>query len=176
MLTMTRSCDTQMPQYLEIELNPTVDREQFTNICHNICLEMTIGGNDIISIPLRFMMYLKEFEICDNKFYISIPFQMFCDEIKLIALQYHQVCFKLTNSQTWFTSCHLILKGIFYDSDIRRAMAQNSSESIIQCLSSTEIICQGEPKNEFGYDIPFDGVHKGFFIECENVDNIKELN
>ncbi len=177
-LIVPRSCDTLIPQYLEIELSSTIDREQFTNICHNICFEMTIGGATIVSIPLRFMLYLKEFEICDNKFYISIPFPMFCDEIKLIALQYHQVCFNLINFEgNLFSSCNLISKGIFYDTPARRSMAENGEngfESIIQCLSSTEIICQS-PKNEFGYQIPSDGVHKGFFIECENVDNIKEL-
>ena len=173
-LRMEKSCDTKSPEYLEIELNPNIDRNNFKNVCHKVCLEMEIGGQRILNIPLRFMMYLKDYEICDNKFYISIPFQMFCDDIKLICLQSHEVRFKLTNTENNFTSCKLISKGIYYDNPIRREMAQNNHEDIIQTLASTEITFSN-PKNEFKYKIPFDNIHKGFFIECENVDEINEI-
>ena len=173
-LIMQRSCDTKYPEYLEIELNPNIDRNNFNNICHKVCFEMEIGGQRILNIPLRFMMYLKNYEICDNKFYISIPFQMFCDDIKLICLQFHEVRFKLTNTENNFTSCKLISKGIYYDNPIRREMAQNHHEHIIQQLASTEISCPNQ-RNEFKYQMPFDNIHKGFFIECENVDEINEI-
>lgn len=173
-LIMQRSCDTKFPEYLEIELNPNIDRNNFKNICHKVCFEMEIGGQRILNIPLRFMMYLKNYEICDNKFYISIPFQMFCDDIKLICLQFHDVRFKLTNTEYNFTSCKLISKGIYYDNPIRREMAQNNHEHIIQTLSSSEISCLNQ-RNEFKYRMSFDSIHKGFFIECENVDEINEI-
>lgn len=173
-LTMEKDCDFKCPEYLEIELNPNIDRNNFKNICHKVCLEMEIGGSRILNIPLRFMMHLKDYEICDNKFYISIPFQMFCDDIKLICLPYHEVRFRLKNTENNFMSCKLISKGIYYDDPIRRRMAQNHHEHIIQQLASTEINCLN-PRNEFIYNMPFDGIHKGFFIECENVDEINEI-
>jgi len=173
-LTMRRDCDTKCPEHLEIELNPNIDRNNFKNICHKVCLEMEIGSSRILNIPLRFMMHLKDYEICDNKFYISIPFQMFYDDIKLICLAYHAVSFRLTNTENNFVSCKLIYKGIYYDTQIRRQMAQNNHQHIIQTLSSTELICPN-PRNEFIYQMPFDGIHKGFFIECENVDEINEI-
>lgn len=169
-----RGCDTKLPEYLEIELNSNIDRNNFKNICHKVCFEMEIGGQKILSIPLRFMMQLKNCEICDNKIYITIPFEMFCSEIRLICLQYHEVRFKLTNIENNFTSCKLISKGIYYDTDIRRNMAQNEHKEIIQQLASTEINCSN-PRNEFKYRIPFDSIHKGFYIECENVDEINEI-
>lgn len=174
-LTMESNCDTKSPEYLEIELNPNIDRNNFNNICHKVCLEMEIGRQSIFTIPLRFMMYLKNYEICDNKFYISIHFQMFCDDIKLICLQYHEVRFKLTNTENNFTSCNLISKGIYYDSPIRRTiMSLRNHGHIIQTLASTEISCPNQ-RNEFKYRMPFDSIHKGFFIECENVDEINEI-
>ena len=57
-LEMQRDCDAKCPEYLEIELNPNIDRINFKNICHKICLEMKIGGSIIFNIPLRFMMLL----------------------------------------------------------------------------------------------------------------------
>ena len=172
---MTRDCDTKCPEYLEIELNPNIDRNNFKNVCHKVCFEMEIGGQRILNIPLRFMMHLKDYEICDNKFYVSIPFQMFCDDIKLICLQFHEVRFKLTNTENNFTSCKLISKGIYYDTLIRQEMNQNNHQNIIQQLASTELTCTNEGRNDFKYRMPFDSIHKGFFIECENVDEINEI-
>lgn len=174
-LTMRRrDCDTKCPEYLEIELNPNIDRNNFKNICHKVCFEMEIGREKILNIPLRFMMYLKNYEICDNKFYISIPFQMFCNDINLACLVFHEVKFKLTNTENNFTSCKLISKGIYYDDPIRSEMARNYSENIIQQLASTEISCPNQ-KNKFKYRMRFQNIHKGFFIECENVDEINEI-
>jgi hypothetical protein len=173
-LTMERVCDVNCPEYLEIELNPNIDRNNFKNICHKVCFEMEIGGSRILYIPLRFMMHLKDYEICDNKFYISIPFQMFCDNIKLINLQFQDVKFKLTNTENNFALCKLISKGIYYDLQNRREIAHGNHDNIVQQLASTEITYSNE-RNEFMYRIPFTSIHKGFFIESENVDEINEI-
>ena len=177
-LIMQRNCDTKSPEYLEIELSEGLDQVNFKNICHKICFEMSIGGQKILSIPLRFMMNLKEYEICDNKFYITIPFQMFCDDIRLVVLQFHDTVFKLTNTENNFRSCKLISKGVFYDSSTRQSMVTSSHEHIIQCLASTEILCSNlnTNTNQFNYNINFDSLHKGFFIESENVDQINEIS
>lgn len=175
-LTMLRHCDTKCPEYLEIELNPNIDRNNFKNVCHKVCFEMEIGGQRILSIPLRFMMHLKDYEICDNKFYVSIPFKMFCDDLKLICLPYHNIIFKLTNTENNFTSFKLISKGIYYNNEIRREMAGNNSyQHIIQQLASTELTCSNDRRNEFMYRMQSTSIHKGFFIESENVDEINEI-
>ena len=173
-LLIQRNCDVKVPEYLEIELSPNINIANFKTLIHKVTLDMDIGGQKILSIPLRFMIHLKEYEICDNKIYITIQFEMFCSEIKLISLQLHEVRFTLTNIENNFTSCKLISKGIYHDSDIRRNMASNEHKEIIQRLSSTEINCSNS-RNEFKYRIPFDGIHKGFYIECENVDEINEI-
>ena len=64
------------------------------------------------------MMNLKEYEIYDNTFYITIPFEMFCDDIRLAALQFHDTVFRLTNTENNFRSCKLISKGVFYDTNV----------------------------------------------------------
>lgn len=172
---MERDCDIKIPEYLEIELSPNINIENFKTICHRICLELEIGAQKILSIPLRFMLHLKNYELCDNKIYISIPFNLFINEMKLISLDLHSIRFVLTNIENHFTSCKLISKGIYYDSNIRRNMVLNNHEEIIQQLRSTEIIATN-PKDEFLYKIPFDGIHKGFYIECENVDEVNEIS
>ena len=172
---MNRSCDTKLPEYLEFELSPNITIENFKTICHKVCFEMTIGGSKILSIPLRFMIHHKNYEICDNKIYITIPYELFCNDIKLICLAFHDVRFTLTNIENVFRSCKLTSKGVFYDGEIRRQMAQNQHDEIIQQLASIEITSPN-PKNEFKYVIPFNGIHKGFYIESENIDEINEIS
>ena len=53
-------------------------------------------------------------------------------------------------------------------------MASNMHQHIIQTLESTEITCPNQ-RNEFRYRMMFGNIHKGFFIECENVDEINEI-
>lgn len=175
-LNMTRDCDVKIPEYLEFELSPNVSINDFKIISHKITLDMVAYDQLVLlSIPLRFMLHLKNYEVCDNKIYVEIPFQMFFDEIKLIALQYHNIKFKLTNTGTNFTFCKLISKGIYYDNEIRNQMIRNPHEELVQQLNSTEIT-SSNPRNEFKYKVPFEGIHKGFYIECENVDEINEIS
>ena len=167
------NADLICPEFLEIELLPNIDANEFKNICHKICLRIEIGGNVIFNVPLRFMMLLKEYEICDNKFYINIPFKMFCDDIKCISALHKETIFYLSNTENNFSSCNLILKNYFYDSVERNLFMTNSYETIIQSLSSTEINCQNL-KNIFVHNMDM-GLYKGFFIECVNVDEINEI-
>lgn len=173
---MLRDCDVKIPEYLEFEFPSNYNFDNFKMLIHKVSLDMLIGGQKIFSMPLRFMIHLKNYEICDNKIYISIPFQMFCGEIKIVALSSHDVDFVLTNVENIiniFSSFKLISKGIFYDTG-RRELVTNLSEEIIQTLASLETTSP-IPRNDFKYNIPFDGIHKGFYIECENVDEINEI-
>jgi hypothetical protein len=173
-LIIQRNCDARCPEFLEIDLSPNINDEDLNSVFHKVCFELQIGGQTILSIPLRFMMKLNQCQICDNKYYIKIPFEMFFDDIKLISLQYHEVRVNLTNIDNNFGTFKLISKGVFYDTPVRRSMALNSHESIIQQLSSIEIESRNE-RNEFGIYTNFEGINKGFFIESENVDEINEL-
>ncbi len=176
-LTMDMLYDAIVPEYLEFELPANVSIENFKEMIYNVCLEMEIGRQRILSIPLRFMMHLKNFEICDNKIYVNIPFELFCNEIKLVSLRYHNVDFILKNIQNqnqYIQFCKLIVKGILYNYTIRNNFIENSREEIIQQISSIELTSQ-EPVDQFTYSLPFDCVHKGFYIESENVNNINEI-
>lgn len=179
-LEMSRDCDTKLPEFLELELSPNVNIETFKTITHKVCFEMSIGGSPILSIPLRFMMHLKEYEVCENnQIYITIPFELFCGDIQLLRLQYHTVRFTLTNIEDHFASCKLISKGTYYDGSYRYGLIVNNHEEIIQQLSSIDVEVTSSPllgEREFKYVIPFHGMHKGFYIECENVNNIKEIS
>ena len=53
-------------------------------------------------------------------------------------------------------------------------ICRKAYENVIQFISSIEINCV-EKSNEFQYVMHAEGTYKGFFIECENVDEINEI-
>lgn len=158
------------PKYLEIKLAGHVNINDFKSICHNITFDMYIGSCKYLSIPLRFMMNLKDYEIEDDNIYITIPFNLFFDNINLTNLPYHEVSFKLTFVNNNFESCNLITENTLIDN-----LNTSQSQQIVQQLNSIEIESSDGPLNEFNCNIKFDNLHKGFYIECENVDDINEL-
>ena len=174
-LQISKSCDKIVPEYLEFELAPGYNIENI----HKAYFQMRINNNGILTlildIPLRFLMLLNNYEICDNRLYIQIPFEMFCDKFSTLSLPPNDnVHFDLPGITNDFLNSKLIMKRLYFDADVRRELARNQQTIFLQQLSSVEINAE-EPKNEFKFKAPFRGIHKGFYIECENVDNINNI-
>ena len=174
-LTMDMLYDAIVPEYLEFELAPNYNIENI----HKAYFQMRINNNGILTlildIPLRFLMLLNNYEICDNRLYIQIPFEMFCDKFSTLSLPPNDnVHFDLPGITNDFLNSKLIMKRLYFDADVRRELARNQQTIFLQQLSSVEINAE-EPKNEFKFKVPFRGIHKGFYIECENVDNINNI-
>lgn len=161
--------DTILPEYLEIELKHSDFPVNFEDLCHKVCFEMEIYEKKILSIPLRFMNHIKKYEMNNGKYYIQIPFKMFCDDI--IYILNINLVFKLTNVPELFSSVKLISSKKYYD---RKLIDQNEGIHNIHILKSIEINCSNQ--TEFNINVPFTTIHKGFFIECNNVDEINGLS
>lgn len=173
---MERNCDVKIPDYLEIKLLSDQKIEDFVNIFEeDFILEIETIYSKLLSIPFRFMNYLKKFEVYDNKLYVTIPFKLFFNDIKLIALQHDEIKFKLINPKNIHISCKLISKGIYYNEETRNQIINISHSEIIQQLSLTKLLSE-ESKNEFICEIKFNGLYKGFYIECMDVDKIHEIS
>ena len=174
-LEYIQEADFKCPEYLQISLNPTLERDKFKEHIYNICFRMNMGGVERLNIPLRFMIELNNYEICEDKFYIKIPFHMFFDDLKVITISRHKIDFKLINVDNIFTECSMISNNILIDNlNERLNMVKNIQESRVQLLQSEELNSP-TPIHEFTHVIPFEGIHKGFFIECDDVDNISGL-
>lgn len=177
-LNIERNSDKQCFEFLEIELNPNIDVSDFKNIFHKISLILKIGDVKIIDLPFRFMMSLQTYEIVDNKFYLSIPFEMFCDDIILICcLKHCLVNISLLNAENIFLSCKLILKKTYINTPERSDLYNQSMtvgiKTFVQNLSLVELNFKNS-RNEFSCDLEC-GLYKGFFIESECIDEINEI-
>lgn len=166
--------DLLCPEYLQFILNPTLDIINLKEHIYYICFQMIIGGVLYLSIPLRFMIEINNYEILEDKIYIKIPFNLFFDDLKMIALFYHTVEFTLTNINNILMDCSIISNNILLDDKIRKDIANNNHENWILQLQSEEVI-SSTAINDFKFKFNFQGLHKGLFIECNNVDNITDL-
>ena len=123
-------------------------------------------------------MSLQEYEIVDNKFYLTIPFEMFYNNLILICLQYVRVNFLLFNAENIISSCKLILKKTYINSPERSDLFNQSLTTVgintfVQNLSSIEFNFK-KLRNEFSCDLKY-GLYKGFFIESECINEINEI-
>ena len=171
-LHLTQPFDVLSPEYLEITLtnnNFLTNDEEINRIMYNIFLKVKINEIQILNIPLRFLLYLNKSEICDNKLYINLSFDTFINEFIIRISSTQQPIFELTNTDDNFLSCNLISKGLCCF-----PLISNTRENIMQYISSVQLI-DINGRNNFKCQLPFDGITKGFFIECENVDQINEL-
>ncbi len=176
------------PSYLEFEFdtkyysNFTEDElnHLFEEICENMSFDVTVSSGSIVNIPLHFINHLKPYEKCDNKYYLALHFEMFCDSLNFGQMQYtylkfylHKLYEKNICFENGFVSCKLISQIYWYNDDDRKKLMMVSSESVNQILSSTTIFTN--KIKSFFYTIPFNHLHKGIFIEVDNIDDISQF-
>jgi hypothetical protein len=176
-LSILRNSDIVTPEYLELSFtNPDTN-----NLDHvkKVILTMSIGGKTIQQIPLSLLVNLNEPMTLDGKMYIKLCFEMLFGDLKLIGLQYHEVKFELTNAN-FITRYGIVTKLTYVDHDERRDLIENSVDELIQQISFIDVKTDLSNENETSdiYDLrylPFTHISKGFFIECNNIDNLNSI-
>ena len=96
---------------------------------------------------------------------------MFFCEINLFLYEHYNVFLKLVNIDDNFKSCKLTFTKIKYSSEMRQHITQCVKKDMFQLLISKEIRYT-TPKNNINFEIPFDYILRGLFIECDNVNDI----
>ena len=179
-LSITRFADIVNLEYLELTFSNS-ERNNLEDVKH-LVLNMFIGGQLIQQFPLSLLINLNEPIMCDGKMYINLSFDMLFGGIKLIGLQYREVRveFKNDNALGCISSYGIVSKLTYLDIEERRNLAQNSSDEIIQQLSFIHVMTDlndvTQRSNVYDVCLPFTNISKGFFIECNNVDNLNNIN
>jgi hypothetical protein len=182
--------DIKYPKYLELELLKQTSVLNIEQICSEVYLKLEIlqipethqthqthqtHHNKIFNIPLKFLIDYKNYEINNNIMYIEIPFSIFMDGMELISLYYSKFKFSLLNSQKYFVKCNIISSLIYLESNLREQLINNPHRQIIQTISSIEM--SDDIPIEINLDLSSkNGLHKGFFIDQDNLKNIKEIS
>ena len=182
-LTLSRNVDKVLPEYLILHLyDNTTTLETIYNYGRNIYINFKIGAQTLLNIPLSILWNLKEPEICDNKVYLHIPFEMFFGNIHIVGLQFRCVTFSLvnfTNLSNYVSNYSLLCKTYTGDSQYRRNNADTSS-CCIQQISSLELHVSlqnhEDTSDEFKIQTnSFQGFSKGFFIETNNINELNNM-
>jgi hypothetical protein len=174
-----RIADIVVPEYLELHFSdPSRDNLQDVK---KLTLTMTIGGVIIQQFPLSLLVNLNEPIICDGKMYINLCFDMLFGELKMVGLEYHEVSFNFINNLNNNLNCiscyGIVSKLTYVIAEERRNLVQNQFEDIIQQFSFIDVKRDDPSQTSDSCELllPFCHISKGFFIECENVDNLNNL-
>ena len=180
-ILITRNADIIIPEYLELEFSDP-DRFNISDV-KKLILNMVIGGQTMQQFPLSLLINLNEPIICDEKMYINLCFDMLFGDLKLIGLQYHDVRFKFVQNESLncISSYGIVSKLTYLDSQEWRDISQRACEDIIQQISfinvKTDINDPSQTSDIYELRrLPFCHISKGFFIECENVDNLNNIH
>lgn len=165
--------DEVYPEFIVMNVrDKTMRLDEFKRICHRTCFELKYDDNVLVSIPVRFMMLLTPPELRGDAFYIAIPFDIFSAGLKVGCMRYQLVVAVLTHVSEDVLDCRLRYKYTTYSSGFRLNVWTNPHEEIIQSLSSTDLTLL-TPQDVVWFALSNDyGLHKGCFIECDDVDDI----
>jgi len=182
-LTLSRNMDKILPEYLILNLHDNnTPIETIYKYGSNIYINFQIGNQTLLNIPLSILWNLKEPEICDNKLYLKIPFEMFFGNIHIVGLQFREVTFNIVNHSNlsnYISDYSLLCKTYIGDSQYRRNNLDTSS-CCIQQISSLEVRVSldnsEDVSNEFRIRTNmFPGFSKGFFIESSNINELNNM-
>jgi len=180
-LIFSRNVDKIMPEFLILNLHDNnVPLETIFKYGRNIYISFQINNQPILNIPLSILWNLKEPEICGDKLYLEIPFEMFFGNIHMVGLQFREVKINIVNHMNlvnYVSGYSLICKTYIGDFQYRRDN-QDVSNCCIQQISSLEVNVSLENRENVSdmFRIAtnsFLGFSKGFFIESSNIDNLK---
>ncbi len=189
-ITLERYCDIAMPEYLEFIMNANYSREEFITELKKTTLTLKITSEPEIQFPLSLLINLSEPTYCDNKIYVKMHFETFFGNIPHIAIQYNIINFSLSNFinlSQFIERFGLICKLTFLDIEERRNMAQNDFLRVFQELSWIEFNMRNiitinnihnfhtTNNNIYTFHTNFESLSKGFFIECNNINNLFEI-
>jgi hypothetical protein len=160
------------PEFLEIKFSNDdylTDYNQIYRILNTIHLTVKINGFYVFNIPLKFLLHFNKYEIYEDKFYLDLSFNLFIDTLLIpMSLTHLHPSFELLNINSDIISCGLVIKTIYSFPPI-----SNIRENVFQYISSIQL--NNINGSYFEHKLPFNGIIKGLFIECENVDDINLL-
>lgn len=171
---ITSLCDVIIPEFLELEFVDPSNSHNIDNV-KKLVLNLKIGNNIVQQFYLSLLVNLKEPIILDNRMYINLCFDMFFGDIKITGLQYNKIEFELINIEPGFIVDYGIVSNlVFVDEEMRRKIFNIPSKTPIQQLSKNDIE-KIEPSDNYNIVLIFDGITKGLFIECDDVDNLNSV-
>lgn len=170
-------------EYLELNfINQEIipKKEQLNNV-KNIILMMTVGGLKVQQFPLGLLIDLHEPIVLKGKIYINLCFDMLFGTIKLSGLTYHPVCFTLTQNE--IVSTYGITTTLTFVDIAETFNIQNEERVVnqfVQQLSFVEIKVDKNDETQKSdifelKHLPFNVESKGFFIQCDDVDNVNGM-
>lgn len=173
-IMLERNADIITPEYLELSfVDSTIDN--LSNV-KNLVFNMSIGGVLIQQFPLGLLINLDQPNIVDNKMYINLNFNILFGEIKILGLKYHDVFFYFDKCESLkcISSYGIHCKLTYLHGNEKLDLVTTEYTLPIQQLSVLNVKSENSTRYDISY-LPFYHISKGFFIECDDVNNISDI-
>lgn len=150
------------------------------NDVRKLILTMTVGGIKFQQFPISLLIDLHEPIMSEGKMYINLCFDMFFKDFKIVRLMRGvNVSFQLNQNEI-ISDYGILTTNTYLDSDIRQEMAELCRKELIQQISFVEIKVDlnDETHTSDTFDLcnlPFYSISKGFFIQCDDVNNLNNI-
>lgn len=174
------------PEYVEMSLpnvsnSDSIDRllqdinlkNSIGRLLQNINLKISIGSLNVLNLPFKFLVLLNKPIISNNKVYVKLAPDMFITEFNNIIMNDEKIFypkFELIGADN-FSNCKLIFKGKYQMEGIKYSELEYNY--FIQYLSLIDL--KNINNNFVKCDLSLSHISKGFFISCDDVDQINEI-
>jgi hypothetical protein len=176
---INKDADTFLPEYLKLEFSNT---SISMSDVKKLVLVLKINGRLVHQFPLSLLMNLNDPIEEDGNMYINLCFDMFLGEIILIGLQFADVVFEILHNNDTSDSSPILSKFsiigrlTYVDMEERRSLARNHYETVIQQISWINVNSVVNESNIYNLsNLPFEGISKGVFIECEHINSLRTI-
>ena len=154
--------------------NSNMPISEFKDAIQNAVLDIYIGGSIVYKFNLSLLIELNSIQAIENSMNILIP-DYFSKEIFLKALYHHQVKVQLSGANTeLFNSVKISTEQIFAGNVEANNLIQYAHEQFIPTLE-TQTINYENTSQFVPTNLNFDHCVKGYFIECDNIDNLTNV-
>jgi hypothetical protein len=182
-IEIDRCCDIIIPEYLEFIMNSNYSKEQFISELKKTTLTLTIYNQNEIKFPLDLLVNLSEPIYCDNKIYVNTHFDIFFGNIPFISIPKKLddvVSFSLINYNNlsqFIQRFGLMSKLSYLDTEDRNILLRTNFIKVFQELSYIKFNMKNilTDNNTYKFNVDFESVSKGFFIESNNINNLSEI-
>jgi len=172
--------DIIFPEYFEFTMNNSnYSIEEFITELKKSTLKLYLCSN-YFEFPLNLLINLNKPTYCDNKVYIKTSFNIFFGDLPLLAVGNPDTFFTLNNYNNlsrFIEEVGVLCELTFLDTQDRRTLARNEFKRLYQELTWVEYDLRNirNNNNTYKFHIEFPRISKGFFIECEGIHNLSEI-
>jgi hypothetical protein len=115
-LNIPRNADLNIPLYLSFEMKNNITLEEFNELLIDEEVNFIVGNRKLYTIDLEFLSKLNPIKKVNDKFLVTLPFNLLLGHLNLVGLQFQHVAIHVTIFMKNIEKISGIFEYIYLDS------------------------------------------------------------